>query len=74
MSEWEEKIKTGNSLTKFRTLGFMEATKITQLVTMLDINLMLQTVDHIKVFECGVILTVFLDGTEIEWENKELGR
>ncbi len=73
MSEWEEKIKTGNSLTKFRMLGFMEATKIPQFVAMLDINLMLQTVDHIKVFESGVILTVFLDGTEIEWVNKELG-
>lgn len=73
LSEWEEKIKTGNSLTKFRMLGFMEATKIPQFVAMLDINLMLQTVDHIKVFESGVILTVFLDGTEIEWVNKELG-
>ena len=27
--------------------------------------------DHIKVFEDGILLVVFLDGTEIECKNEE---
>lgn len=33
----------------------------------MDIDLMLRTLDHIKVYESGVVVTVFLDGTEIEY-------
>ena len=32
---------------------------------------MLKTLDHIKVFEDGTLLVVFLDGTEIECKNEE---
>ena len=32
---------------------------------------MLKTLDHIKVFEDGTLLVVFLDGTEIECKNGE---
>ena len=35
----------------------------------LDVDLMLRTVDYIKVHEKGVVVTVFLEGTEIEWKN-----
>lgn len=34
----------------------------------LDADLMLRTLDYIKVYESGVVGTVFLDGTEIEYE------
>ena len=30
-----------------------------------------KTLNHIKVFEDGTLLMVFLDGTEIEWRNEE---
>lgn len=36
----------------------------------LDIDLMLRTVDYIKVYENGKVVTVFLDGTEIEYSSK----
>ena len=32
---------------------------------------MLKTLEHIKVFEDGTLLVVFLDGTEIECKNEE---
>lgn len=34
-------------------------------------DVMLKTLDHIKVFEDGTLLVVFLDGTEIECKNEE---
>ena len=36
-----------------------------------DTDFMLKTLDHIKVFEDGTLLVVFLDGTEIECKNEE---
>lgn len=47
-------------------MDFMEITKDAQPVKELDIDLMLRTVDYIKVFEDGAVVTVFLEGTEIE--------
>ena len=40
-------------------------------LTEMDTDFMLKTLDHIKVFEDGTLLVVFLDGTEIECENEE---
>ena len=37
----------------------------------MDTDFMLKTLDHIKVFEDGTLLVVFLDGTEIECKNEE---
>lgn len=36
-----------------------------------DTDFMLKTLDHIKVFEDGTLLVVFLDRTEIECKNEE---
>ena len=40
-------------------------------LTQMDTDFMLKTLDHIKVFENGTLLVVFLDGTEIERKNEE---
>ena len=40
-------------------------------LTEMDTDFMLKTLDHIKVFEDGTLLVVFLDGTEIECKNEE---
>lgn len=52
-------------LAKFRAMDFLEVTKDGGPMGRLDIDLMLRTVDHIKVYESGMVVTVFLDGTEI---------
>lgn len=56
-------------LAKFRAMDFMEITKEAQPLQEVDIDLMLRTVECIKVHENGMVVTVFLDGTEIEWIN-----
>ena len=50
----------------------MEITKDAQPIKELDIDLMLRTVDHIKVCESGKIMTVFVDGTEMKYSNDSL--
>lgn len=67
--EWEEKMQGTDLLVKFRAMDFMEITKNVQPIKELDINLMLRTVDYIKVYEGGMVVTVFQDGTEEEWIN-----
>lgn len=58
-------------LAKFRAMDFMEVTKGAQSIKELDIDLMLRTVDHIMVYESGIVVTVFLDGTEIEYQTED---
>lgn len=68
LPEWEEKIQSEDLLARFRAMDFMEITKGTEPIRRLDIDLMLRTVDYIKVYENGMVVTVFLDGTEIEYK------
>lgn len=65
--EWKEKAQSDDLLAKFRAVDFMELTEDAQLIQELNVDLMLRTLDHIKVYESGVVVTVFLDGTEIEY-------
>ena len=50
----------------------MEVTKDARPIKGLDIDLMLRTVDHIKVYESGMVVTVFLDGPEVKYSNNSL--
>lgn len=70
MPEWEKKMQGDDLLAKFRAMDIMEITKNVQPIKELDIDLMLRTVDCIRVFENGVVVIVFLDGTVIEIECK----
>ena len=69
--EWERKMQGEDLLAKFRAMDFMEVTKDAQPIKELNIDLMLRTVNHIKVYESGMVVTVFLDGTEIEFNTEK---
>lgn len=69
MPEWERKMRDEDLLARFRAIDFMEITKDALPIKKLDIDSMLRTVDYIKVYENGLVVTVFLDGTEIEWRG-----
>lgn len=71
VSEWEEKMQGDDLLAKFRGMDFMEVTKGAQPIKVLDIDMMLRTVNFIKVYENGMVVTVFLDGTEMEYNANE---
>lgn len=69
--KWEEKMQGEDLLVKFRAMDFMEITKAVDLIKELDIDLMLRTVDYIKIYESSVVVTVFLDGTGIEYNTND---
>lgn len=69
--EWEKKMQGDDLLAKFRAMDFMEITKDARPIKEQDIDLMLRTVDYIEVYENGRIVTVFLDGTEIEHQTED---
>lgn len=52
--------------------SFIETVRGTGLIQKLDSDLMMKTLDHIKVFEDGALRVVFLDGTEIECRSEEM--
>lgn len=59
---------TGRGFTgEVPAVDIMELTEHAQPIQELDVDLMLRTLDYIKVYENGVVVTVFLDGTEIEY-------
>ncbi len=70
LPEWKEKAQGEDLLARFRALEFMELTEHAQPIQELGVDLMLRTLDHIKVYESGVVVTVFLDGTEIEYKTE----
>ena len=67
----EEQLQSENLLEGYRAEKFIEYTDGAEPLTEMDTDFMLKTLDHIKVFEDGTLLVVFLDGTEIECKNEE---
>ena len=55
----------------YRAEIFMEYTENLVKMTEMDTDLMLKTLDHIKVCEDGTLVVVFLEGTEIECKYGE---
>lgn len=71
MEQWTEQLQSENLLEGYRAEKFIEYTDGAEPLTDMDTDFMLKTLDHIKVFEDGTLLVVFLDGTEIECKNEE---
>ena len=71
MEQWTEQLQSENFLESYRAEKFIEYTDGAESLTEMDTDFMLKTLDHIKVFEDGTFLVVFLDGTEIECKNEE---
>ena len=71
MEQWTEQLQSENLLEGYRAEKFIEYTDEAEPLTEMDTDFMLKTLDHIKVFEDGTLLVVFLDGTEIECKNEE---
>ena len=71
MEQWTEQLQSENLLEGYRAEKFIEYTDGAEPLTQMDTDFMLKTLDHIKVFEDGTLLVVFLDGTEIECKNEE---
>ena len=71
MERWKEQMQSENLLEGYRAEKFIEYTDGAEPLTEMDTDFMLKTLDHIKVFEDGTLLVVFLDGTEIECKNEE---
>ena len=69
--QWTERLQSENLLEGYRAEKFIEYTDGAEPLTEMDTDFMLKTLDHIKVFEDGTLLVVFLDGTEIECKNEE---
>ena len=71
MEQWTEQLQSENLLESYRAEKFIEYTDGAKPLTEMDTDFMMKTLDHIKVFEDGTLLVVFLDGTEIECKNEE---
>ena len=71
MEQWTAQQQSENLLEGYRAEKFIEYTDGVETLTEMDTDFMPKTLDHIKVFEDGTLLVVFLDGTEIECKNEE---
>ena len=71
MQRWQLQKQSGNLLEGYRIEKFIEYTEGVLTSVKMNTDFKLKTLDHIKVFEDGMLLVVFLDGTEIECKNEE---
>ena len=71
LERWKEQMQGEDLLVGYRAEKFMEYTDGAESLVEMDTDFMLKTLDHIKVFEDGVLVVVFLDGTEIECKSEE---
>ena len=70
-ADFMEQLQSENLLEDYRAEKLIEYTDGAEPLMEMDTDFMLKTLDHIKVFEDGTLLVVFLDGTEIECKNEE---
>lgn len=71
MEQCMEQLQSENLLEGYRAEKFIEYTDGAEPLKEMDTDFMLKTLDHIKVFEDGTLLVVFLDGTESECKNEK---
>ncbi|MDO4300082.1 MAG: recombinase family protein [Clostridia bacterium] len=66
LEKWNTQKKSDNLLEAYRAKRFIEYTEDTTPVNEFKTDFMLKVLDHIKVFEDGMLEVTFLDGTTIE--------
>lgn len=71
LEQWKQQMKGKDLLAGYRAEKFVEYTKDAKPLKEMDTDFMLKTLDHIKVFEDGTLLVVFLDGSEIECRGEK---
>lgn len=71
LEQWKQQMQGEDLLVGYRAEKFVEYTKDAEPLKEMDTDFMLKTLDHIKVFEDGTLLVIFLDGSEIECRSEE---
>lgn len=68
--KWEKQKESENLLEVYRAVDFQELVKGGKPLEKMETDFMLRVLDHIKVFEDGTLMVVFLDGTEIKCKSE----
>ncbi len=71
MGKWKEQLEDVDLLKRYRAEKFMEYMDGAEIMEVMDAEIMLKTLDHIKVCENGTLIVVLLDGTELECKNED---
>lgn len=71
LEQWKRQMQGEDLLAGYRVEKFVEYTEDVKPLKEMDTDFMLKTLDHIKVFEDGTLLVIFLDGSEIECRSEE---
>lgn len=71
INKWGVQKQSENLLIRYRAMVFIESVTGGELTQTLATDLVLKTLDYIKVLEDGALRVVFLDGTEIECRSEK---
>lgn len=71
IEKWKNQSQGDNLLSAYRAERFIALVQDAEPIEAMETGFMLQTLEQIKIFEDGLLLVVFLDGTEIECKNEE---
>ena len=68
---WKVQQESENLLEAYYAKRFVELTQTIDLEELVDDDFMLKVLSHIKIFEDGTLVVIFLDGSEVELKSKE---
>jgi hypothetical protein len=71
IEKWKSQSQGDDLLLAYRAKKFITLVQNVEPIEAMETDFMLKTLDHIKIFENGLLLVVFIDGTEIECKNEE---
>lgn len=70
MEKWYEQMESDDLLISFKARQFIKLMENAASIKNMDLELMLKTLNNIKVFEDGMLLVRFMEGTEIECKSE----
>ncbi|NLJ19381.1 MAG: hypothetical protein GX355_11050 [Globicatella sulfidifaciens] len=70
IEKWKRVSLEDDLLLRYQVNRFLNDIDEVGTIERMDIGFMLETLDHIKIFEKGVVRVFFLEGTQIECKNE----
>lgn len=70
MSKWQERLKNGNALQRYKGGQFIRIITDARLITEFDVDLYFAFVEKMTVYDDSKIIVSLLDGIEVECETE----
>lgn len=72
LGKWKEEVKSEDLLLAYRAQDFTRIIGDAQPMEKMETDFMLRVLDYIKVYESGILVVKFMEGTEIDCKKNKI--